>query len=95
MDGSGDLTEELARVVLVQALTLVDVVVELAAGSVLDHQHDPVAILEHCKHNNNNTSQQHVVITSSSRHSNTSSIGKRRILNFMQNTICILKACMK
>ena len=48
VDGCGDLPEELPRFVLVETLALVDVVVQLAALGVLDHQHDPVLVLEHC-----------------------------------------------
>ena len=63
VDGGGDLAEELPRLVLVQTLAFVDVIVELAASSVLDDEHDPFLVLKHCnQHHNNNVS--HVVITS-------------------------------
>ena len=48
VDGSGDLSEDSASIRFSKSLPVADVVVELAPGGDLHHQHHLLLVLEHC-----------------------------------------------
>ena len=49
VDGSGDLSEDSASIRFSKSLPVADVVVELAPGGDLHHQHHLLLVLKHCK----------------------------------------------